>query len=344
MVLTLPSTTRAAVYHGPGDIRIERVTLPAPGPGELLARLRACGLCSSETMAWYMARKAPVPLGHEPVGEVVAAGPGVALSAGARVFIHHHAPCHACRACRRGDYVHCRTWRSTRLLPGGLAEFVLVPAEVVGADLLSLPAEVGDEAAIFVEPLATVVKALRRARLRPDDRVAVIGLGMMGLLHLLLLRARGAERIIGVDPLPERQAAGRSAGADVVVGGSGPEAAERVKEATDGGADLVFVTPASLDALRLGFECAAPGARVVVFTPLPPETTWPLSVHDLFFREVTILPTYSAGPDDTREALAHLTAGLAVEPLISHRLRLDEAAEGYRLIAAGRALKVVILP
>ncbi|MGH2452952.1 MAG: alcohol dehydrogenase catalytic domain-containing protein [bacterium] len=343
MVLTLPAVTRAAVYHGPGDIRIERLPLPAPASGELLARIRACGLCSSETMAWYMARKAPAPLGHEPVGEVVAVGAGVALAPGVRVFIHHHAPCHGCRACRRGDFVHCLTWRRTRLTPGGLAEFALIPAEVVSADLLPLPPEVGDEAAVFVEPLACAVKALRRARIRPDDRVAVIGLGVIGLLHVLLLRARGVEQVVGVDPLPDRQAAGREAGATVLPGG-GADAAASVREATGGGADLVIVTPGSVEALRLGFESAAPGGRLLLFTPLPPETTWPLPVHDLFFREITVIPSYSAGPDDTRDALGLLAAGLPVERLITHRLGLDDAAEGYRLIAAGRALKVVVTP
>ncbi len=343
MALTLPAVTRAAVYHGPGDIRIERLPVPAPGPGEVLAKIRACGLCSSETMSWYMQRKAPVPLGHEPVGEIVTAGDGVSRRPGECVFIHHHAPCHACRACRRGDYVHCQTWRRTRLMPGGLAEYAVIPAQVVSSDLLTLPPDVDDETAVFVEPLACALKALRRARLRPDDRVAVIGLGVIGLLQVLLLRARGVERVIGVEPLPERRAAGEKAGAQVV-GGAEVDVPSRVREHTDGGADLVIVTPPSLEALRVGFDCVAPGGRLVVFTSLPPEESWPLPVHDLFFREVTVIPSYSAGPDDTREALAQLVAGLSVRTLITHRLGLDDAAEGYRLVAAGQALKVVVRP
>ncbi len=344
MVLTLPSVTRAAIFYGPDDIRIEEVPLVAPGPGEVLVRIRACGLCSSETMAWYMARKAPAPLGHEPVGEVVAVGEGAMSAPGERVFIHHHAPCFRCRACQRGAYVHCETWRRTRLVPGGLAEFALVPAEVAAADLLRLPPTLSDEAAIFIEPLACVVKALRRARLRPHDRIAVIGLGVIGLLHVLLARTLGAERIVGVDRLPGRLAGGRSAGADAVFAGSGSEISEQIRETTDGGADVVVVTPSSLSALRAGYEAVAPGGRLLVFTPLPPETVWPLSVHDLFFREVEIVPSYSAGPDDTRAALQHLEEGLPVETLISHRLGLDRAAEGYRMVAEGRALKVVVRP
>jgi L-iditol 2-dehydrogenase len=144
-----------------------------------------------------------------------------------------------------------------------------------------------------------------------------------------------------VDPLPERRAAGRGAGAQVIAGGVDGAG---LRETTEGGADLVIVTPPSLEALRLGFDSVAPGGRLVVFTPLPPEESWPLPVHDLFFREVTVIPSYSAGPDDTREALAHLASGLPVDTLITHRLSLDEAAQGYRLIAEGRALKVVVRP
>lgn len=343
MVLTLPATTRAAVFHGPEDIRLETVPLQAPGPGEAMVRIRACGLCSSETLAWYMRRKAPVVLGHEPVGEVVAAGTGVALQPGARVFVHHHAPCLRCRACRRGHYVHCPTWRRTRLVPGGLCEYALVPGEIAAADMLALPPEVGDEAGVFVEPLACVVKSLRRARVAAGDRVAVVGLGVMGLLHVLLARRLGVERVVGVDLLMERLAAARAAGADEVVP-AGSDAPARVREATEGGADVVFVTPASLQAVQLGYECAAPGGRLVIFTPVPPEELWPLALHDLFFREVEILPTYSAGPGDTREALRAIAGGLPVEALVSHRLGLEEVAEGYRLVAEGRALKVVVRP
>lgn len=379
MVLTLPAATRAAVFHGPDDLRLETVPLRAPGPGEALVRIRACGLCSSETLAWYMRRKAPLVLGHEPVGEVVAAGEGVALEPGARVFVHHHAPCLRCRACRRGQYVHCPAWQRTRLTPGGLCEYALVPAEITAADMLALPPGVGDEAGVFVEPLACVVKSLRRARVGAGDRVAVIGLGVMGLLHLLLARRLGVEGVVGVDLMAERLAAARAAGADEVVlvpdgspggddrvtAGSRPQvddavgraavegakesggddgAVARVREATDGGADVVFVTPASLRAVRLGYQCVAPGGRLVIFTPLPPEERWPLPLHDLFFREVELVPTYSAGPDDTREALRVIAGGLPVEALISHRLGLEQVAEGYRLVAEGRALKVVVRP
>jgi len=344
VALTLPALTRAAVYHPDGEIRLETRPLRPPGPGEVLVRLRACGLCSGETMAWYMARKAPVPLGHEPVGEVAATGPGVELPEGTRVFVHHHAPCGACRACRRGDAVHCPTWRRTRLEPGGLADYTLVPPEIVAADLLPLPEEVGDERGVFVEPLACAVKSLRRAGLRAGDRVAVVGLGVMGLLHVLAARALGAAVVAGVDVRPDRLEMGRALGAVVGEMTCAGGAEGGTQALLDGGADVVVVTPPSPEAIATGLACTAPAGRLVLFAPLPPGATFPLPVHDLFFREVSLIPSYSAGPAETREALRLLAAGLPVERLVTHRLPLERAAEGYRLVASGDALKVVVKP
>jgi len=343
----LPSVTRAVVFHSPGDLRLEQVPLPAPGSGDLVVRIRACGLCPGETMDWYMARKAPLALGHEPVGEIIHAGPGVrGFTVGERVFVHHHAPCLRCRSCRRGEFVHCATWRRSRLHPGGVSEFAVVPAEIVRGDTLRIPPVLSDEAATFVEPLGCVVKSLRRGGLRQGGSVLVIGLGVMGLLHVLLARRLGAGMIIGADRIASRLAHARAAGADVTVNVEDEPLPDAVRSATGTeGADLVIVGPGTVEALESGFASAAPAGTVVLFTPTPPDARWPMPVHDAYFREIRIIPSYSAGPDDTAEALRHLLAGLPVESLITHRFRLDAAAEGYRLVREAKdALKVVVRP
>jgi len=325
---------------------LEEVVVPPPGPGELLIRITACGLCTGEIMDWYLARKAPVPLGHEPVGVVVEAGLGAAFRPGERVFVHHHAPCMSCRACRRGDHVHCPAWAPRRLIPGGLATLALAQAPAVASDTLRLPQELSDDAATFVEPLACVVKSIRRARIRDGDRILVIGMGVMGLLHLLALRAIATPSVlIGADLLPER-AAIAARYADVVADTSRQSLSEVVREATGGeGADVAIVGPGTVEALEAGYSSLAAGGTLVVFAPTPPEARWPLPVHDLYFKEVTITPAYSAGPQDTREALRLLAAGLRVEPLVTHRLPLSEAGKGYQLLReGGSALKVVVRP
>ena len=341
------TTTRAIVYHTSDDLRLEEVRLPALRPGELLVRIRACGLCPGEAMDWYMARKAPLVPGHEPVGEVVGTGEGVAgYACGDRIFVHHHAPCLVCRHCRRGDYVHCETFRRTKLIPGGLSEFAIVPAEVVRADVLRIPPGLSDEAATFVEPLACVVKAAHRAGIGPGDRILVIGLGVMGMLHVLLARRLGAELIIGADRVSSRLSRSAQLGADLVVDVTRESLPDAVRARTDGaGADAVVVGPGTIEAIQLGFDCVAPGGTLSLFTPTPPDVVWPFPVHDAYFREITVVPSYSAGPPDTKEALWWLAAGLPVEALVTHRYSLDGAAEGYRLVReATEALKVVVRP
>ena len=341
-----PSVTTAAVYHAPDDLRLEDVALPALERGQMLMRITACGLCPGEIMDWYMLRKAPVPLGHEPVGEVVDVADGVPFRAGDRVFVHHHAPCLACRFCERGDFVHCPTWRPRRLVPGGLATYAIVEPPAVASDTLRVPEGLSDDAATFVEPLACVVKSLRRARVREGDRVLVVGLGVMGLLHLLAVRqlARPGQ-LLGADRVPERLAAGAGL-ADAAIDTSNAALGDEVMRLTGGsGADVVIVCPGSVEALEAGRSAVAPGGTVAIFAPTPPGVLWPLPLHDLFFRETTLVPSYSAGPADTREALRLLALGLRVEPLITHRLPLREAARGYALVrSGGPALKVIVRP
>src|SRR5207302_623946 len=123
---------RAGVYHAADDIRIEHVPEPAPGPGELVVELAACGVCGTDLMDWYTATKAPAVLGHEPVGVVVATGgamDGQALPAvGTRVFVHHHVPCFVCEQCRAGRHTLCPHFRTSALRPGGFAERMVAPA------------------------------------------------------------------------------------------------------------------------------------------------------------------------------------------------------------------------
>jgi len=105
-----------------GDISVEESARPEVGPTEILVRASACGICSGDIMPWYIKRKAPLVLGHEPVGTVEQTGAAVqGFKRGERVFVHHHAPCFQCAACRRGEYVQCPTWLATNINPGGMS-------------------------------------------------------------------------------------------------------------------------------------------------------------------------------------------------------------------------------
>lgn len=337
--------TRAAVYETDGSIAVKDVALPPLGAGELLVRITACGICPGEVMEWYVARKAPFVLGHEPVGVVEACGEDAApFGPGERVFVHHHAPCMRCRRCKRGDYVQCDTWRATKLIPGGMSQYAIVQSPIVRSDVLPLPDWIDDDTATFIEPLATVVKSIRRANLTPGSRMLVIGLGVMGLLHIMLGRLNELDAIIAADGVAARRAKALEIGADHAFEATG--LAEAVRSVTDGeGADIVIVGPGSTAAMDAAAECVAPAGTILLFTPIPPDARWEMPVHDLYFKDVRVVNSYSAGPDDTREALHVLEGGFPVGQLITHRMPLGDVQKAYKLVAdAGETLKVIVYP
>jgi L-iditol 2-dehydrogenase len=315
-----------------GRIAVVDAPEPSIGPGEALLRTLASGICGSDLLDWYVRRKAGSILGHEVAGELVAVGEGVtAFRAGDRVVPHHHAPCLACADCAAGRFVHCAEWRSSRLDPGGMAELVRVPAGNLARDTQRIPDGVTDEEASFTEPLATVVKAFRRARLGSGQSVLVVGLGPAGQLALRLARARGAAISIGADRVASRLSAARASGASDAIDVDREGLSAGARRLNGGhGFDLVFVGPGKAEVIREAAEAVAPGGTLLLFTMAPPGESWPAPLHDLYFREITVVPSYSCGPDDTREALALIESRrVPVADLVSHRFALQEAPEAF---------------
>lgn len=328
------------------DVRIEEEPIPAVGPREALVRARACGICSGDVVPWYIRKKAPLVFGHEPVGEIVEVGAEVrGLRPGTRVFVHHHAPCMTCRACKRGEFVQCPTWRASKIIPGGMAEYFLVPETNLIADTLPLPDHVSDADGALTEPTACVVKSLDRAGDVSGASLLVIGLGVMGQLHVVLARHRGARQIIAADLVPERCRHAAGLGADVVIDASCRDLRAAVAEVTEGhGAEIVIVGPATTEAIELGLTCVAAGGTVVQFMGTPPDTHLKLATNDLYFREIRLIPSYSCGPVETRAALRYIAAGVVTaEQVVTHRYPLAQAGEAYRVAAQDKsAIKTLV--
>jgi L-iditol 2-dehydrogenase len=204
------------------------------------------------------------------------------------------------------------------------------------------------ETATFIEPAACCLRAVRRqGSVRPDDAVHIVGLGAMGLLMVQLARLEGAGRVTGSDYIAARRTIALQLGADAVFDPASTDVALAVKNAAAGrGADVVLVCPGGGAAIRAGLELAAPGARVVCFTPLPPDEALTVDQNMLYFREITLLQSYSCGPDETRASLQLLAARkLLVDVLVSHRAGLDGVAQALeRARGKGDSLKTIILP
>jgi L-iditol 2-dehydrogenase len=328
------------------DIRIEEMPIPEIGPGDALVRTAACGLCSGDVLPWYIEKKAPLVLGHEPVGMIVAVGSQVEnFAVGDRVFVHHHAPCLSCRYCRRGYYSMCPTWRRSQLVPGGMAEFFLVPEHNLQRDTLKLPPDVTYDDGVLIEPTACVVKSLRRARVQTGDIVLVIGLGVMGLLHVLLARAYGAGTVIGADRVASRCERALRLGADYAVNVSRENLVEWVSMITEGiMADVVIVGPGSLEAMEAGLGCAGKGSTVLLFTPGVPGEMLAVEPYRLYMNEISLVASYSCGPNDTREALSLVQQGVVTaEKVVTDRFPIGETLLAYRRVAEAQdTIKAII--
>lgn len=344
---------KVAKLYSFNDIRIEDIPVPQIGPRDALIKTKACGICSGDAMPWYIEKKAPLVLGHEPAGEIVELG--VALhnyntpfSIGDRVFVHHHAPClntASCKYCKRGDYVQCSLWRNTKIIPGGISEYILIPEINLRNDTLILPENVSYEDGTLIEPTACVVKSLKRANIKKGDTIFIIGLGVMGQIHILLAREFGAERIIGADMIPFRLDKAVECGADYVIDASREDINEKLKDLTDGFmADIVIVGPNSANAMKQGIEAVTSGGTVVFFTPAKPDERLAIDPNYIYFRDISIVASYSCGPDDTKEALNFINKGLVTaDKLVTHRFTIDETEKAYRLtVEAKNSLKCII--
>ena len=340
---------KVARLYSWGDVRVEEMAVPEPGPGEIVVRVEACGLCGSDALTWYVERKAPVVLGHEPAGIVTAVGEAVtSVRMGERVFVHHHAPCMDCENCRRRLWSSCELWRASALVPGGFAHYTLVRAQTVQRDTLALPADMSFDVATFIEPLACCIRAVQHhGNVQPGDTVFIVGLGAMGLLMVQLARAYGAQTIVGADFMGERRERALLFGAHYAFDPREVQEYNQYQEIVNGrGADVVLVCPGDARALKTGLDAAAPGARVVCFTPMPPAQPTPVDLSELYFKEISLHQSYSCGPDETRAALELLRSGtIEVDSLITHREGLDGVATAMeRAKGKGDGIKTIILP
>lgn len=312
---------------GSGVVEIVDEAPPQCPKGGLVVKTEACGLCSGELMAWYMDRKIPHVLGHEVAGLIVESD-DARFPIGSRVFPHHHAPCLACELCEQGLFVHCNQWKQTKLIPGGMAEFFAVSAENLNDAIL-----VGDmraRDAALIEPLACVMKSLRLSgvELYPNSNVAVIGLGVMGLMHALLLPGCTA-----FDVNQSRIDHARSIGIDVRLN----------QESEPNEFSIIFVCPGSQSAFDFALELAQPEARIILFAPLPPNQ--PLQVpQQAYFRDIQIINSYSCGPNDTQTAFERLKAGsIQAEQVVSEFIAIDNLPVAYGKMKIGETLKPMVV-
>lgn len=344
------SMTRHHVITCLGGDRTQVEQRPAPEPvgGELLLRLRVVGFCGTDLFKLDTGSVTPgMVLGHELVGEVMARGDDVTgFDIGDRVVVPHHVPCGECHLCRSGSDTMCPVFRENLLEPGGFAERVLVRERAVRLAARRLPEHLSDEAAVFMEPAACVLRGIQRASVGDTALAVVLGGGSMGLLHLLVLKAaRPGIAVVVVDPVEARRTLSVELGA---VAACMPDAAARhaVMTHSDGlGADAVFDTVGGPQTLTTGLDLTREGGTVVLFAHAPDGARADFDINNLFKNERRIVGTYSGGPSEQSAIFDMLVDGrFDPAPLATHHLPLHEFEQGVALVRERKALKVLFTP
>ena len=322
----------AVRWHARGDVRVEEVPPPAPpGPGELQLRVRWCGICGTDLEEWLSGpvfipaaaphpvtgARAPLVLGHEFAGVVVAAGADVTgPSPGQRVAVDTIVSCGTCYWCRRGEVTRCPALGALGLHgDGGLAELCNAPARIC----LPVPDTVADDEAALAEPLAVAIRALRRGGLRSGERVAVVGAGAVGLMAVQAAAAFGADGVTVVEPLPERRALAIRLGADRAVP---PDEAGTLE------ADVAVECAGTASAIHAALQALRSGGRAVLLSIVTQSAL--IAPMDLIRGEKSLIGSLSHVWDqDFREALQLLGRGaVQAAPLITDRIPLSAAVTG----------------
>jgi L-iditol 2-dehydrogenase len=346
---------RAAVYEGGGRVAVRQIPVPEIGPGEILVRVFACGICHTDLKKIHDDLLAPPRVyGHETAGEVAAVGAGVAgFTPGDRVAVFHHIPCRNCFYCARRLFAQCEVYKKVGVTAGyapaggGFAEYVRVMSWIVEGGVERIPEGVAFERAAFVEPVNTCLKAVEALAPAPGDVALIAGQGPIGLLFTMLLARRGV-RVAATDPMESRRILGESFGAELVWDPHDGPLAPRLRAMTEGrGADLAVVAASAPGLVAESLGSTRPGARVMLFAQTSARERIELSGADICVGERILLGSYSASVDLQKES-ARLVfgGGLPVEELISHRMTLEEIGAGIDLALHpnGKSLKIIVQP
>ncbi|MDQ7844786.1 MAG: zinc-binding dehydrogenase [Armatimonadota bacterium] len=338
---------RQAVLREPRHIELVTLPVPAPGPGEVVLRVRAALTCGTDLKTYRRGHpKVPFgPFGHECAGDVVAVGREVrGVREGDAAVPLPTAPCGQCAACRRGRHNLCER-QFEGIVLGAYADYLLVSEKVAATHLLSKPSGLSYIEAAFLEPLSCVVHAWSRLRPTPVEQVAVVGLGGIGFLHIRMAKAMGV-RVIAVGRRRERLALAAAMGADAVVDTEHDDVARKIRDAGDGqGPDVVIECTGSA---RMWVEVAGwarRGGRVLLFAGLAAGAQVAFDATRLHYDEVDIINSFHYRPADVEEAHRLLaTRAIDVRPIVSGVRDLPGIADVFASLDRGHGVKYAILP
>jgi L-iditol 2-dehydrogenase len=340
---------RAMVFHGPGDLRDERVQVADPGPGEVLLRIDAALTCGTDVKTLrrghpVMIPRVPTVFGHEFAGTVAAAGAGVrGVREGDRAVAANSAPCRACALCGAGRPNLCE---DLLFVNGAYGEYITLPARLVAVNLVPLQAATPAARAAFAEPLACALGGIERARVEGGQTVVVFGHGPLGCLLAMIAAARKARVILVGKPGWRLTRVRALRLGEIVDTGATDDVVAALRAATGGrGAEVTIDATGRPEVWQQALDAVGRGGSVVFFGGCAPGTTISVDTRRAHYEELALLGAFHHTPDLIRRAVELLESG-TVEPegLITHRMGLAEVPEALALMSRGEALKVLVEP
>jgi len=340
---------KAAVVKSNSNIEIKNIEKPSIGQGDMLVKMRACGICGSDVEKVFGKYGQPsMRLGHEPAGIITQVGSEISnFSVGDRVFTHHHVACYSddCHECNHGNETMCKKYHESNLEPCGLADEYVVPEwNVKHGGVLNIPDNMSFEEAAMIEPLACCVRAWNKFKHQKNDSVAILGIGPTGIMHALLAKFYGFEKVFCLDFNDFRLNFAKKF-ETVTINSGNTNALEQIKsETANQGVDVVIVSTSSLNALKDAVNFVRKGGIIVMFGVPSKGANVDLDMSEIYSKGITIINSYAASDVDTTHALALISnEQINVSQLITHKYNLQECQQAFVHAKSGdNAMKIII--
>jgi L-iditol 2-dehydrogenase len=343
---------KAVSVKGKELVSIDELASPKLEEGDVLVKMRTCGLCGSDLEKVYgQYGMSSAKLGHEPSGEIISVGNSVKdFRTGDRVFIHHHVACYSCYFCLHGDYTMCTIYQKSNIHPCGLSEQIVVPKwNVRRGGLLKLPDTITFDEASLIEPLACCIRALNKCNLQKGDDVAIFGAGPAGMMHVALAKAFGAGKIIVIDINDFRIDFAKKYCCNVLTFNSIADEEEdlilKIKSCTDyRGVDISVVATGNTKALVQSFKATRKAGKIMLFGVPSKNSNVSLNMNKLYSNEQSLLSCYAASEIETNQALKLIAEKrIDVKQLITHRFTIKNADEAIKCAHEAKdAMKVIV--
>jgi L-iditol 2-dehydrogenase len=337
---------KASVYTGPQKMEVREVQVPGISEDEVLLKISACGVCGTDIVKYqYDMVKPPIVLGHEVAGVIEKVGRNVTkFKVRDRVVVAHHTPCYSCHFCKHGNVSMCDVFKKSNLDPGGFAEYLRIPAPHVQMTAHKIPEGMSFEEAIFMEPLACILRNIKRAGLHQKDSALVVGLGSVGLMTGMALKSMGIK-VFATDLKQERIDLAMKLGLDWAAIPNANLKDEIHARTNPKGVDLVVLTAGNEKVYSDSVNYVRDGGTVSIFAGMGPESKLEFNINNLYKREITVYASYSPSPIELMEALQMIqNREVDVRALSPKKFSLDQVEQAILEVSKQQIFKAIIQP